>query len=165
MSRVAVRAILGSLVGAVVALVISPLVWTAGAQPRIEGGRLPSVASSSLFLPTVPTLPAASPTSGVPATVTPATTTRPATSFRPRVTVPPVATTSTTSTTVPPTTVATLPVVAPPPVTLPLAIGRQSGHVSPVFPILGGIGIVALIALLTTQWFLTAPGRRGGPTL
>jgi hypothetical protein len=36
--------------------------------------------------------------------------------------------------------------------------------VSPIFPILGGIGLISLIGLFATQWFLTKPGRHG-PTL
>lgn len=68
------------------------------------------------------------------------------------------------TTTVPPTTVASIPALAPPPSTLPLAFSQTSGHVSVFFPILGGIGLVALIGLLATQWFLTKPGRNG-PTL
>nr|MDQ6948186.1 hypothetical protein [Actinomycetota bacterium] len=62
------------------------------------------------------------------------------------------------------TTVASIPAAAPAPVTLPLASAAQSGSVSALFPILSGIGLVVLIALLAAQWLLTKPGRNG-PTL
>ncbi len=159
MSRAVFRTVLGFLIATVVALVVSPLVWTAGAQPRSGPGRLAAAGSTTVFT----FFPALPPTTPVPTPTVPVTTARPATAPRPRATGAP-STTSTTSTTLPATTVAPLPAVAPAPVTLPLAVGRQSAHVSAVFPILGGMGILVLIALLATQWFLTAPGRRG-PTL
>lgn len=75
------------------------------------------------------------------------------------------ATVTTTPTTIAPTTTST---VAPlpgqikaPPSTLPLTTKRQSGHVSPVFAELSGVGFFAFLVLLGVQAALTRKGRRG----
>jgi hypothetical protein len=40
-------------------------------------------------------------------------------------------------------------------------VKQTSGHVSPVFPILSGIGLAIVLAMMAIQWVLTRPGRLG----
>ncbi len=138
-------------------LVVCSTMWVAAAQPEAS---LPQqfFGSTTVARPT--------PTTGTSTAVTTPTSIRTGPlPTRPKF-VP-----STTSTVAPPTTpaptttVAAIPGAAPPPVTVPLALARQSGHVSVVFPILSGLGFAALVAMMVTQYFLTGPGNRGGPTL
>jgi hypothetical protein len=158
MFRTVARVIVG--LGAVLAagVAVTPMLWPVGAEP---GRRLPGLTTATSVIRSTTTIATVTTVTTLPTTPTSqkTTTTR---NNRPR------GTTTTTlppdTTTVPPTTVAPLPAVAPPPVTLPLATTAQSGHVSAVFPILGGLGLVSFTGLLAAQWMLTKPGRRG-PTL
>jgi hypothetical protein len=69
-----------------------------------------------------------------------------------------------TSTTIATTTTHTL---LPPPSVVPQdpsaspTGSAQSDHISSVFVVASILGFVVAIALLTSQWFLTRPGRRG----
>jgi hypothetical protein len=58
-------------------------------------------------------------------------------------------------------TLASIPNGPTPPSTLPLQSKQTSAHVSPVFPVLSGIGAAVVAAMLALQWFLTRPGRKG----
>jgi hypothetical protein len=69
------------------------------------------------------------------------------------------ATTSSSSTTS--TTLGSIPGGTAPPSTLPLQTKATSAHVSPVFPVLSGIGATVVALMLALQWFLTRPGRKG----
>ncbi|MDQ1392832.1 MAG: hypothetical protein QOF30_1809 [Acidimicrobiaceae bacterium] len=155
MARAVVRLIIGLLMALAVGLMFGPIFWPASAEsPNL-------VASQPVQVPTVTTRVTAPPSSSS-ASTTP-TTRRPTVSTRPRVTGS-TTSTSTTSTSTTSTTVAPIPAPAPAPVTLPLASAAQSGSIGAFFPILSAIGIVTLVGLLTAQWFLTKPGRKG-PTL
>jgi hypothetical protein len=132
---------------------------TTDADNRARGLVQATVSTTVRF--TLPTTASTAPPITSSASTTP-TTKSPVT--RPRVTgttIPPTTPAPTTSTS---TTVAPLPTVAPPPVTLPFATASQSGNINAFFPILGAFGLVAFAALVTAQWFLTKPGRKG-PTL
>jgi hypothetical protein len=155
MGRAVVRVIIGLLMALAIGLMFAPLDWSApAASPEL-------IASRTAQVSTVTTQVTAPPSSSSVAT-TP-TTRRTTATTRPRVagttTSPSTTSTSTTSTTLPP-----IPAPAPAPVTLPLASAAQSGSIGAFFPILSAIGFVTLIGLLTAQWFLTKPGRKG-PTL
>jgi hypothetical protein len=160
MARIGARATIGLLFALSVALMVAPLLGRAGAQPGPSLLQAPTTATTrpaTTTITTATTLPLNPTPTSAPATTKPTTVVT-----RPRVV------TTTTSSTVAPTTTSTtlapLPAPAPAPVTLPLATASQSGNISAVFPILSGFGFVVLIGLLTAQWFLTKPGRRG-PTL
>jgi hypothetical protein len=162
MGRAAMRVTMGLLLVLAVGLMLSPVLWPAGAQPLASP--TPSLFSATTARVTTTTFPVTT-VATIPATtsVIPTTPTTRTTVTRPRVT----ATTATTAATTTSTTTTTLPPIpapAPAPVTLPLGTAPQSGNISAVFPILSGFGFVLLIGLLTAQWFLTKPGRRG-PTL
>jgi hypothetical protein len=136
-------------VGLLMVAAISP----AGAAP----GLVTATTQATTTLPQI-TL---SPPNSSSASTTPKTkgpVTRPRTTVS---TIPPTTPAPTTSTS---TTLAPLPTVAPPPVTLPFATASQSGNINAFFPILGAFGLIAFAALVTAQWFLTKPGRKG-PTL
>ena len=136
-----------------------PVAWAT--QITLPGTTLPRVTTTVGTTSTTP-----------PTTAAATTTTHPATTATtaPRSTTAPPPPPSVSSTEAPTTTtptsvpVSTIPAPGPPPVTLPLATATQSGSISPVFPILGGVGLVTFVGLLLAQWFLTRPGRRG-PTL
>jgi hypothetical protein len=93
------------------------------------------------------------------------TTAAPATTVKPATTAVRATTTSSSS-----STVVTIPgggappQVTAPPSTIPLTTHESNGHVSPVFPALGVAGLVAVVAMLGAQWFLTRPGRGRGWT-
>ncbi|MGI8492601.1 MAG: hypothetical protein ACR2KC_04685 [Acidimicrobiales bacterium] len=109
---------------------------------------VPTTVRNTTTLP--PTTPP--PTSAPPTTRRPSTTT----STTPRRTVP--------ATTAPPETTTTVAPLGnnlpPPPSTLPLATKQQSAHVSPLFPVLSGIGFLVALLIAGTQAVLTRPGRR-----
>jgi hypothetical protein len=65
----------------------------------------------------------------------------------------------------PPSSVGPLPTGSTPPSTIPLTTKGQSGHVSPVFAVLSGVGAAVVLLILGTQWLLTRPGRRHRWTL
>lgn len=65
----------------------------------------------------------------------------------------------------PPSSVGPLPPGSAPPSTIPLTTKGQSGHVSPVFAVLSGVGAAVVLLILGTQWLLTRPGRRHRWTL
>lgn len=152
-------------------LVVAPLEGRAAAEASravpawatqftLPGTTLPRVTTTVTSATTPPN------TAGATTTTHPATTatTAPRSTAAP----PPASAVSSTEapTTAAPTSVpvSTIPAPGPPPVTLPLATATQSGSISPVFPILGGVGLMTFVGLLVAQWFLTRPGRRG-PTL
>ncbi|MDQ1415567.1 MAG: hypothetical protein QOF81_1180 [Acidimicrobiaceae bacterium] len=155
MGRAVVRVIIGLLMALAVGLMFAPILWPASAQSpdRIASGpaQLPTVTTR------VTTPPSSSSVSTTPTSRKPTGTTRPRVTATTTTTTPPSTTTTS-------TTVAPIPAPAPAPVTLPLASAAQSGSIGAFFPILSAIGIVTLIGLLTAQWFLTKPGRKG-PTL
>ncbi|MDQ1373119.1 MAG: hypothetical protein QOJ09_457 [Actinomycetota bacterium] len=71
---------------------------------------------------------------------------------------------NTTSTTAGPTTTHSLlpaPAVAPQDPAVPPTGSTQSDRISSFFYVLSILGFATAIALLTAQWFLTRPGRRG----
>jgi hypothetical protein len=58
-----------------------------------------------------------------------------------------------------------IPPLPPPPSTLPLDARQPSGHVSPMFALLSGVGVGLVILIMATQFFLTRAGRRRRWTL
>ncbi len=169
MGRAASRMTIGLLLVLAVGLMVAPALGRAYGQTRsstlARAAQLPSAPTITFKVTTtVPrtTLPPTPPTSSS-ASTTPIT--KGVTgSTRPRGVAASTSTTAGPSTTTTSTTLPPIPVPAPAPVTLPLASTAQSGNISAFFPIMSGFGFVVLIALLTAQWLMTKPGRKG-PTL
>ncbi len=161
MARAGLRVVVGLSMALAAAALFAPFLRSADAQTRDHvAARTPQTLPTPTIVTTPPTVTTAPPVTAPPFSVTP-TTRRFVPVTQPRV---PGPTTTVAATTTTSTTIAPIPAGAPPPVTLPLASEPQSANISPIFPIMSGIGFFALVALLTAQWFLTRPGRRG-PTL
>jgi len=133
---------------------------------------LASGPSDAKSRPSVPSQILATTTVAPTTTAKPATTTSaPATTAKPATTTTAVRSTTTGATTSTSSTVVTIPgggappQVTAPPSTIPLTTHESNGHVSPVFPALGIAGLVAVVAMLGVQWFLTRPDRQSGWTL
>jgi cobalamin biosynthesis Mg chelatase CobN len=149
-------------IGGTVAIVLLGAVgWAVLAPGPSDAKTSPSVPSQILGTTTV-----------APATTAkPATTSTPATTAKPATTTTAVRSTTTGATTSTSSTVVTIPgggappPVTAPPSTIPLTTHESNGHVSPVFPALGIAGLVAVVAMLGVQWFLTRPDRHSGWTL
>lgn len=173
MARAGVPRKAGLLAVLAVALLSAPVLPTAGAESRdpVASGTAQIPFATTTVARTTTSRAATTTTTAAPTTAAPTTNSATSTT-QPRATTTTMApatvavTAAPDTTTVPPptTTVASIPAPAPPPVTLPLGSARQSGSIGALFPILGGIGLFSLVALLVAQWFLTKPGRRG-PTL
>jgi hypothetical protein len=167
MARAVVRGTIGLLLAVAGALMATPLWAPAGATtcsvPAGSASQLSLFPTTSVGRPTTTVRPT---TTTLPTTTltTAAPTTAPTSTTRPPVTAVTIPATTAAPTTSTSTTVASIPTPGPAPATLPLASASQSGSIGSVFPILSGVGLAALIALLVAQWFLTRPGRQG-PTL
>ena len=151
-----------ALAAALLALSCGLLLASLGQQATAQVTQINLLTTTTRPRPTTTTSTTTSTTSTVPAPTTSISVAPPTT--RPAPTTSTVAPTTAAPTTTTSTTIAQLPAPAPPPATLPLGTASQSGSINSYFPILSGIGIVGLLVLLTVQWFLTRPGRRG-PTL
>lgn len=140
-------------------VLLGAVCWAMLASGPSQAKGKPSVPSQ--ILSTTTRLATTTTAKPVTTTAAPATTVKPAPSTT---AVRPTTTTSTSSTVVTIPGGGAPPQVTAPPSTIPLTTHESNGHVSPVFPALGVAGLVAVIAMLGAQWFLTRPGRGGGWT-